>query len=57
MIKNNDLPQFNLTDEQVTDLARPLVGIISEYFKDPKNEESFQAWLQQQIIKSTDSIK
>lgn len=34
-----------LTDEQVTDLARPLVGILEAFYQDPKNEEDFQRWL------------
>ena len=34
-----------LTDEQVTDLARPLVGILEAFYQDPKNEEDFQKWL------------
>lgn len=34
-----------LTDEQVTDLARPLVGILEAFYQDHKNEEEFQRWL------------
>ena len=34
-----------LTEEQITDLARPLMGILEAFFKDPKNEEDFQKWL------------
>ena len=34
-----------LTDEQVTDLARPLVGILEAFYQDPKNEEDVQRWL------------
>ena len=36
---------MNLTNEQITDLARPLVGIITKFYEDPKNEEDFQKWL------------
>lgn len=34
-----------LTDEQVTDLARPLIGVLETFYQDPKNEEEFQRWL------------
>lgn len=34
-----------LNDLQITDLARPLMGILEEFYKDPKNEEDFQKWL------------
>ena len=36
---------MNLTDGQVNDLARPLVGIITKFYADPKNEEDYQKWL------------
>lgn len=36
---------MNLSDIQVNDLARPLVGIITKFYADPKNEEDFQKWL------------
>lgn len=32
-------------DEQIRAIARPLVRIVTEYYKDPKNEEKFQKWL------------
>ena len=35
----------NLSDSQITDLARPLVGILQKFYEDPKNEEDFQKWL------------
>jgi hypothetical protein len=34
-----------LSDSQVNDLARPLMGILEAFYKDPKNEEDFQKWL------------
>ena len=34
-----------LSESQITDLARPLMGILEEFYKDPKNEEDFQKWL------------
>lgn len=34
-----------LSDSQVYDLARPLMGILEDFYKDPKNEEDFQEWL------------
>ena len=36
---------MNLSDAQVNDLASPLVGIITKFYEDPKNEEDFQKWL------------
>lgn len=36
---------MNLTNAQVNDLARPLMGILEKFYKDPKNEEDFQKWL------------
>ena len=35
----------NLSDSQITDLARPLVGILQKFYEDPKNEEDFQKCL------------
>lgn len=35
----------NLSDSQITDLARPLVGILQKFYEDPKNEKDFQKWL------------
>ena len=35
----------NLSDSQITDLARPLVGILQKFYEDPKNEEDFQKGL------------
>ena len=43
-----------LTDEQITDLARPLMGILAKFYQDPKNEEDFQRWLVEKE-KSTDT--
>ena len=34
-----------ILEVQVNDLARPLVGIITKFYADPKNEEDFQKWL------------
>lgn len=36
---------MNLSDTQINDLARPLVGIVMEFYEDPKNEEDFKKWL------------
>ena len=36
---------MSLSDIQVNDLTRPLVGIITKFYADPKNEEDFQKWL------------
>lgn len=45
-----------LTEGQVTDLARPLMGILEKFYQDPKNEEEFQKWLKtQQPAESTDA--
>lgn len=35
----------DLTDTQITNLARPLMGILQKFYEDPKNEEDFQKWL------------
>lgn len=37
--------QFELTSEQINDLARPLMGIVEKFYQDPKNEEEFNKWL------------
>lgn len=37
---------MNLSDEQVHDLATVLVGIVTMFYEDPRNEEIFQAWSQ-----------
>lgn len=39
---------MNLSDAQVKDLARPLVGIIEAFYQNPENEKGFQEWLQTQ---------
>lgn len=36
---------INLADEQVSDLAQPLVQTILGFFSDKKREEDFQKWL------------
>lgn len=36
---------FELTPEQINDLARPLKGIVEKFYQDPKNEEEFNKWL------------
>lgn len=36
---------MELTKEQVNDLARPLVNIITKFYENPENEEEFQKWL------------
>lgn len=36
---------MSLSEVQVNDLARPLVGIITKFYADPKNEEDFKEWL------------
>ena len=35
----------SLSDSQIHDLARPLMGILEKFYQDPKNEEDFQKWL------------
>ena len=44
-ITTDDKILSNLTDTQITDLARPLMGILQKFYEDPKNEEDFQKWL------------
>ena len=36
---------LKLTDSQVSDLARSLMGILEQFYQDPKNEEDYQKWL------------
>ena len=36
---------MDLSKTQVDDLARPLVGILTRFYEDPKNEEEFEKWL------------
>jgi hypothetical protein len=36
---------LKLTDSQVSDLARPLMWILEQFYQDPKNEEDYQKWL------------
>lgn len=38
---------IELTPGQITDLAKPLVGmvqIITDYFKDPQHEKAYREW-------------
>lgn len=37
-----------LSNTQITDLARPFVFMVDNFFKDPENEKGFQKWLQEQ---------
>ena len=36
---------MNLSEVQVNDLASPLVGIITKFYEDSRNEEDFKEWL------------
>jgi hypothetical protein len=36
---------LKLTDSQVSDLVRPLMRILEQFYQDPKNEEDYQKWL------------
>lgn len=36
---------LKLTESHVSDLARPLMGILERFYQDPKNEEDYQKWL------------
>ncbi len=49
-------PNMSLSDSQITDLARPLMGILEKFYEDPKNEEDFQKWQQNKSIAPKDSI-
>ena len=38
---------IEITPEQVTDLARPFVGMVDaivEFYKDPKNQQAYREW-------------
>jgi hypothetical protein len=34
-----------LSEKQIEDLARPLMGILEKFYQDPKNKEDFDKWL------------
>lgn len=36
---------MNVTCKQLTDLARPLVDVIKNFYEESKNEEEYQKWL------------
>lgn len=36
-----------LSDTQITDLARPFVSMMEDFYRDPENEKGFQLWLHQ----------
>lgn len=36
---------MNLTNEQINDLARPLIQILTDFYDNPENEKAFQEWL------------
>lgn len=40
--------RVSLTAAQITELVRPLIDIVTKYYKDPENERAFQEWLKQQ---------
>ena len=48
MKKNLSISNPVLTESQINDLARPLVGIVQKFYENPKNEQAFQEWLEQQ---------
>lgn len=35
----------SLSEQQIDDLAGKLVGIIEDFYRDPKNEGEYQKWL------------
>ena len=35
-----------ITKSQASSLAYPLIAILGQYFKDPKNRREFEQWLQ-----------
>jgi galactose-1-phosphate uridylyltransferase len=46
---------MKLSDEQISDLARPLGEILEKFYADPKNEEDFQKWLKAEYATETGS--
>lgn len=36
---------LTLSNEQVHNLARPLVGIINKFYEDPEHRKGFEEWL------------
>lgn len=41
-----------MNEKQITDLARPLVRILEEFYKDARNQEAFREWLEVQNAQS-----
>lgn len=41
-----------LSETQVHELAKSLVGIITNYYKEAENEERFQKWLRDETNRS-----
>lgn len=48
---------MNLSDEQVHNLASPLVGIIMTFYENPENEEEYQKWLRNVEEKEKSYVK
>lgn len=42
---------IQLTEEQITELARPLMQIVTKFYEDSENEKAYQQWKQEQEMK------
>lgn len=41
-----NVSEKKLSDTQIKDLARPLVGIVKSFYDDPEHRKGFEKWLQ-----------
>ncbi len=39
-----------LTDEQIKDLAKPLIQAVDEFFQNKKNQKEFEKWKKQKTL-------
>lgn len=42
--------QTKLLNNQINELARPLIKIISDFYANPENEKKYQEWKSQQEV-------
>lgn len=46
---------MKLSDEQTNDLAWSLASLVTEFYKNPENEEGYQKWLRNVEERESDS--
>lgn len=47
---------MRLSDEQTNDLAWSLTSLVTEFYKNPENEEGYQKWLRNIEGKSESTV-